>query len=163
MIVSIGSLTSSKLRKLIGYKMSVSQIKLVLPKTFTLAVFIFGLLTGPALAATEIKCKIKGVGERNYKLEGFFTKIVYERRNKGEWEEWCPTNEKQTFRMGNKEAFCQVAKFRHRNMLIWGDTVINFKNPGWKMRYRYAKIGQDYVDSQPNGREVGTCRFWQGK
>ena len=31
------------------------------------------------------------------------------------------------------------------------------------MRYRYAKIGQDYVDSQPNGREVGTCRFWQGK
>ena len=143
--------------------MSVSKIKAIILKPVILGAFILGLLSGPVMAATEIKCKIKGVGVRNYKLEGFFTKKVYERRNKGEWKEWCPTNKEQTFRMGNKEAFCQVAKFRHRNMLIWGDTVINFKTPGWKMRYRYAKIGQDYVDSQPNGRETGTCQFWQGK
>lgn len=140
-----------------------SKTKAIILKPIILGAFILGLLSGPVMAATEIKCKIKGVGVRNYKLEGFFTKKVYERRNKGEWKEWCPTNKEQTFRMGNKEAFCQVAKFRHRNMLIWGDTVINFKNPGWKMRYRYAKIGQDYVDSQPNGRETGTCQFWQGK
>ena len=143
--------------------MSVSKTKAIILKPIILGAFILGLLSGPVMAATEIKCKIKGVGVRNYKLEGFFTKKVYERRNKGEWKEWCPTNKEQTFRMGNKEAFCQVAKFRHRNMLIWGDTVINFKNPGWKMRYRYAKIGQDYVDSQPNGRETGTCQFWKGK
>ena len=110
--------------------MSVSKTKAVI-----LGAFILGLLSGPVMAATEIKCKIKGVGVRNYKLEGFF----------------------------NKKVFCQVAKFRHRNMLIWGDTVVNFKEPGWKMRYRYAKIGQDYVDSQPNGREIGTCRFWESK
>jgi len=143
--------------------MSVSKTKAVILKPIIFGAFILGLLSGPVMAATEIKCKIKGVGVRNYKLEGFFTKKVYERRNKGEWKEWCPTNKEQTFRMGNKEAFCQVAKFRHRNMLIWGDTVVNFKDPGWKMRYRYAKIGQDYVDSQPNGREIGTCKFWQGK
>lgn len=143
--------------------MSVSKTKAVILKPIIFGAFILGLLSGPVMAATEIKCKIKGVGVRNYKLEGFFTKKVYERRNKGEWKEWCPTNKEQTFRMGNKEAFCQVAKFRHRNMLIWGDTVVNFKEPGWKMRYRYAKIGQDYVDSQPNGREIGTCKFWQGK
>lgn len=143
--------------------MSVSKTKTVILKPIIFGAFILGLLSGPVMAATEIKCKIKGVGVRNYKLEGFFTKKVYERRNKGEWKEWCPTNKEQTFRMGNKEAFCQVAKFRHRNMLIWGDTVVNFKEPGWKMRYRYAKIGQDYVDSQPNGREIGTCKFWQGK
>ena len=143
--------------------MSVSKTKAVILKPIIFGAFILGLLSGPVMAATEIKCKLKGVGVRNYKLEGFFTKKVYERRNKGEWKEWCPTNKEQTFRMGNKEAFCQVAKFRHRNMLIWGDTVVNFKDPGWKMRYRYAKIGQDYVDSQPNGREIGTCKFWQGK
>jgi len=143
--------------------MSVLKTKAFILKPIILGAFILGLLSGPVMAATEIKCKIKGVGVRNYKLEGFFTKKVFERRNKGEWKEWCPTNKEQTFRMGNKEAFCQVAKFRHRNMLIWGDTVVNFKDPGWKMRYRYAKIGQDYVDSQPNGRETGTCQFWQGK
>ena len=143
--------------------MSVLKTKAFILKPIILAAFILGLLSGPVMAATEIKCKIKGVGVRNYKLEGFFTKKVFERRNKGEWKEWCPTNKEQTFRMGNKEAFCQVAKFRHRNMLIWGDTVVNFKDPGWKMRYRYAKIGQDYVDSQPNGRETGTCQFWPGK
>ncbi len=122
--------------------------------------FIFSALSLPVHAATVIKCKIKGVGERNYKLEGFFSKKVYERKNNGSWTEWCPTNDEQTFRMGNKEAFCQVAKYRHRNMLIWGDTVVNFAEPSWKMRYRYARLGQDYVDSQPNGREVGTCQEW---
>ena len=105
----------------------------------------------------------QGGGRAQLQAGRFFNKKVYERRNRGEWKEWCPTNDKQTFRMGNKEAFCQVAKFRHRNMLIWGDTVVNFDEPSWKMRYRFAKLGQDYVDSQPNGREVGTCKFWKGQ
>ena len=42
------------------------------------AICLGGLMCSTALAATEIKCKIKGVGERNYKLEGFFNKKVYE-------------------------------------------------------------------------------------
>lgn len=126
-----------------------------------LAVILISLSS--AHAATEIKCKIKGVGIRNYKLEGFFFQKVYERKNNQEWREWCPTNDEQTFKMGNKEAFCQVANFRHRGLMIWGDTVIDFRNPGWKMRYRYAKVGQTYADSQPDGREIGTCEFWKNE
>ena len=127
---------------------------------FIMCVAMLCISTTASLAATEIKCKIKGVGIRNFKLEGFFVQEVFVRKNKQDWKLWCPTNEDQTFRMGKKEAFCQVAKYPHRGMLIWGDTVINFKEPSWKMRYRYAKPGQEYVDSQPNGREVGTCQFW---
>lgn len=120
----------------------------------------FFTITSAALA-TEIKCKIKGVGIRNFKLEGFFIQKVYVRKNNKGWAEWCPTNDEQTFKMGKKEAFCQVARFKHRNMLIWGDTVVNFVEPSWKMRYRYAKPGQSYADSQPDGLERGTCDFWE--
>ena len=108
-------------------------------------------------AETIIECKIKGLGIRFFKLEGLFIKDVLVRKSKGDWTEWCPTNDEQTFRMGNKEAFCQVAKHRHRGMLIWGDTIVNFAKPNWQMRYRYAKPGQEYKDSQPNGRESATC------
>ena len=91
----------------------------------------------------------------------FYIQKVYVRKNNKAWAEWCPTNDEQTFKMGKKEAFCQVAAFKHRNMLIWGDTVVNFIEPSWKMRYRYAKPGQTYADSQPNGLERGTCEFWE--
>ena len=125
----------------------------------TLSLTVMGLTS--TAYATEIKCKIKGVGIRNFKLEGFFIQKVYVRKNNKAWAEWCPTNDEQTFKMGKKEAFCQVAAFKHRNMLIWGDTVVNFIEPSWKMRYRYAKPGQTYADSQPNGLERGTCEFWE--
>ena len=122
---------------------------------------LFLVLCGTSQAQTEtiIECKIKGLGIRFFKLEGFFIKEVFVRKSKGDWTDWCPTNDDQTFRMGDKEAFCQVAKHRHRGKLIWGDTIVNFIKPNWQMRYRYAKPGQEYKDSQPNGRESATCLF----
>ena len=128
-------------------------------RTLLLCLCLSSIVSTPALAATTIECKVKGVGIRYFKLEGFFTKKVLVRKSNQEWKEWCPTNEKQTFRMGDNEAFCQVAKHRHRGKLIWGDTIVNFDKPSWGMRYRFAKLGQAYVDSQPNGRESATCQF----
>jgi len=63
------------------------------------------IISTPTLAATTIECKVKGLGIRYFKLEGFFTKEVFVRKSNQEWKTWCPTNEKQTFRMGNNEAF----------------------------------------------------------
>lgn len=128
-------------------------------RTLLLCLCLSAIISTPTLAATTIECKVKGLGIRFFKLEGFFTKEVFVRKSNKEWEAWCPTNEEQTFRMGNKQAFCQVANYRHRGKLIWGDTIVDFKKPSWGMRYRYAKIGQKYKDSSPNGRESATCLF----
>ena len=50
------------------------------------------VVTPPALAAdTLIKCKIKGVGIRNFKLEdGIWSDKVWVRKNNTDWKEWCP-------------------------------------------------------------------------
>ena len=128
-------------------------------RTLLLCLCLSAMISTPTLAATTIECKVKGLGIRYFKIEGFFTKEVFVRKSNQDWKPWCRTNDKQTFRMGDNEAFCQVAKHRHRGKLIWGDTIVNFDKPSWGMRYRFAKIGQDYVDSQPNGRESATCQF----
>ena len=129
----------------------------------TLAVVISLLLlnnspvvTPPVLAAdTLIKCKIKGVGIRNFKLEdGIWSDKVWVRKNNTDWKEWCPETDKQNMKVGGDEMFCMVAGTKHRDMLIWGRTIINFEEPSWKMRYRFAKHGQAYVDSAPGGRRA---------
>jgi hypothetical protein len=43
-------------------------------------------------------------------------------------------------------------------MLAWGETVIDFAEPSWKRRYRHAKLGQSWKESQPGGRERATCK-----
>ena len=38
--------------------------------------------------------------------------------------------------------------------------VLSFQaQPSWKRRYRYAKLGQTWKESQPGGRERATCRL----
>ena len=83
------------------------------------------------------------------------------RKNNTGWKEWCPETDKQNMKVGGDEMFCMVAGTKHRDMLIWGRTIINFDEPSWKMRYRFAKLGQAYVDSAPGGREEATCKFWK--
>ena len=119
--------------------------------------------TPPALAGdTIIKCKIKGVGVRNFKLEdGIWSDKVWVRKNNTDWKEWCPETEKQNMKIGGDEMFCMVANVKHRDMMIWGRTILNFEDPSWKMRYRFAKPGQAYVDSAPGGREDATCKAWK--
>ena len=119
--------------------------------------------TPPAYAGdTVIKCKIKGVGVRNFKLEdGIWSDKVWVRKNNTDWTEWCPETDKQNLKVGGDEMFCMVAGTKHRDMLIWGRTILNFEDPSWKMRYRFAKPGQAYVDSAPGGREDATCRLWE--
>ena len=119
--------------------------------------------SSPALAwgDTLIKCKIKGVGVRNFKLEdGIWSDKVWERKNNTDWKEWCPETDKQNMKIGGDELICMVAGKKHRDMLIWGRTIINFEKPSWEMRYRFAKPGQAYVDSAPGGRETATCKIW---
>ena len=120
-------------------------------------------MAAPAYAGdTIIKCKIKGVGVRNFKLEdGIWSDKVWVRKNNTDWKEWCPETEKQNLKVGGDEMFCMVAGTKHRDMLIWGRTILNFEDPGWKMRYRFAKPGQAYVDSAPGGREDATCKLWE--
>ena len=111
---------------------------------------------------TLIKCKIKGVGIRNFKLEdGVWSDKVWVRKNNTDWKEWCPETDKQNMKIGGDELICMVAGKKHRNMLIWGRTIINFEKPNWEMRYRFAKPGQAYVDSAPGGREIATCKAWK--
>ena len=57
-------------------------------------------------------------------------------------------------KIGGDELICMVAGKKHRDMLIWGRTIINFEEPSWEMRYRFAKPGQAYVDSAPGGRRL---------
>lgn len=125
--------------------------------------FLF-ISTPPALAGDSlIKCKIKGLGIRNFKLEdGIWSDKVWVRKNNTDWKEWCPETPKQNMKVGGDEMFCMVAGTKHRNMLIWGRTIINFEKPSWEMRYRFAKPGQAYVDSAPGGRETASCKAWNG-
>ena len=43
---------------------------------------------------------------------------------------------------------------RLQNKLVWGETVIDFVKPSWKRRYRFAKLGQSWKQSQPGGRRL---------
>ena len=105
---------------------------------------ILSVSSSPVLAwgDTLIKCKIKGVGVRNFKLEdGIWSDKVWERKNNTDWKQWCPETDKQNMKIGGDELICMVAGKKHRDMLIWGRTIINFEKPSWEMRYRFAKPG----------------------
>ena len=59
--------------------------------------------SSPALAwgDTLIKCKIKGVGVRNFILEdGIWSDMVWERKNNTDWKQWCPETDKQNMKIG---------------------------------------------------------------
>ena len=69
--------------------------------------------------------------------------------------DWCPETDSQKLAFGRGTAICKFG-IRLGNKLAWGETVINFENPSWKRRYRFAKsVSQETI--QPGGRENATC------
>ena len=64
-------------------------------------------------------------------------------------------------KVGGDEMFCMVAGTKHRDMLIWGRTIINFDEPSWEMRYRFAKLGLPMLTQPRVGVREATCKFWK--
>ena len=124
----------------------------------TLYVIIFLTPTTPALADAEIICRVKSVGQRVFVLDsGIFSSNVLYKNKSGELVDWCPETDSQKLSFGRDTAICKFSGIRLGNKLAWGETVIDFKKPSWKRRYRFAKLGETWKQSQPGGRENATC------
>lgn len=121
--------------------------------------FLSFFLVTPSFADEEIICKVKGVGQRIFLLDsGIFSSKVLYKKPKGEFVDWCPETESQKPSFGRGTAICKLSGVRLQNKLVWGETVIDFVKPSWKRRYRFAKLGQSWKQSQPGGRETAFCK-----
>ena len=121
--------------------------------------FLSFFLVMPSFADEEIICKVKGVGQRIFLLDsGIFSSKVLVKKPKGEFADWCPETESQKPSFGRGTAICKLSGVRLQNKLVWGETVIDFVKPSWKRRYRFAKLGQSWKQSQPGGRETAFCK-----
>ena len=125
-----------------------------------MGIFIFSFLSiAPSLADEEIICKVKGVGQRIFLLDsGIFSSEVLYKKPNGDFAAWCPETESQKPSFGRGTAICKLSGVRLGNKLVWGETVIDFAKPSWKRRYRFAKLGQSWKQSQPGGRETAFCK-----
>ena len=113
----------------------------------------------PALADTEIICRVKSVGQRVFVLDsGIFSSNVLYKNKSGDLVDWCPETDSQKLAFGRDTAICKFSGIRLGNKLAWGETVIDFEKPSWKRRYRFAKLGQTWKQSQPGGRETAFCK-----
>ena len=113
----------------------------------------------PALADTEIICRVKSVGQRVFVLDsGIFSSNVLYKNKSGNLVDWCPETDSQKLSFGRGTAICKFSGIRLGNKLAWGETVIDFEKLSWKRRYRFAKLGETWKSSQPGGRERATCR-----
>ena len=121
--------------------------------------FIAFLLPGTSVMAdAEILCRVKSVGQRVFVLDkGIFSSNVLYKNKSGNFVDWCPETDSQKLAFGRGTAICKFSGIRLGNKLAWGETVINFENPSWKRRYRFAKLGESWKQSQPGGRENATC------
>ena len=129
-----------------------------LPKIFYFLFFI--IITIPALADTEIICRVKSVGQRVFVLDsGIFSSNVLYKNKSGDLVDWCPETDSQKLAFGRGTAICKFSGIRLGNKLAWGETVIDFDKPSWKRRYRFAKLGDTWKQSQPGGRENATCKY----
>ena len=127
-------------------------------RRFIVYFFVFLTPTIPALADAEIICRIKGVGQRVFVLDsGIFSSNVFYKTKSGDLKSWCPETDSQSLAFGRGTAICKFSGIRLRDKLAWGETVIDFDKPSWKKRYRFAKLGQTWKESQPGGRENATC------
>ena len=124
-----------------------------------LAPFLVILLPAmPAIADAEIICRVKSVGQRVFVLDsGIFSSNVLYKDKSGNLVDWCPETDSQNLAVGRGTAICKFSGIRLGNKLVWGETVIDFEQPSWKRRYRYAKLGSSWKESQPGGRENATC------
>ena len=112
----------------------------------------------PSLADTEIICRVKSVGQRVFVLDsGIFSSNVLYKNKSGNLVDWCPETASQKLSFGRDTAICKFSGIRLGNKLAWGETVIDFEKPSWKRRYRFAKLGGTWKQSQPGGRENATC------
>ena len=130
------------------------------PTKLVMGIFLFSLFsTAPSLADEEIVCQVKGVGQRIFLLDSgiFSSKVLYKKPN-GVFVDWCPETESQKPSFGRGTAICKLSGVRLQNKLVWGETVIDFVKPSWKRRYRFAKLGQSWKQSQPGGRETAFCK-----
>ena len=124
----------------------------------TLYVVVFLMPAFPALADTEIICRVKSVGQRVFVLDsGIFSSNVLYKNKSGKLVDWCPETDSQKLSFGRDTAICKFSGIRLGNKLAWGETVIDFEKPSWKRRYRFAKLGGTWKQSQPGGRENATC------
>jgi len=123
-----------------------------------LSFLVFLLPTIPALADAEIICRVKSVGQRVFVLDsGIFSSNVLYKNKSGDLVDWCPETDSQKLAFGRGTAICKFSGIRLGNKLAWGETVIDFEKPSWKRRYRFAKLGETWKQSQPGGRENATC------
>ena len=112
----------------------------------------------PAFADAEIICRVKSVGQRVFVLDsGIFSSNVLYKNKSGDLVDWCPETDSQKLSFGRDTAICKFSGIRLGNKLAWGETVIDFEKPSWKRRYRFAKLGETWKQSQPGGRENATC------
>ncbi len=119
---------------------------------------VFLMLAVPASADTEIICRVKSVGQRVFVLDsGIFSSNVLYKNKSGDLVDWCPETDSQKLSFGRDTAICKFSGIRLGNKLAWGETVIDFEKPSWKRRYRFAKLGGTWKQSQPGGRENATC------
>ena len=121
--------------------------------------FIAFFLPGTSVMAdVEILCRVKSVGQRVFVLDkGIFSSNVLYKNKSGNFVDWCPETDSQKLAFGRGTAICKFSGIRLGNKLAWGETVINFEKPSWKRRYRFAKLGDSWKQSQPGGRENATC------
>tara|TARA_Y100000991_G_scaffold186125_1_gene150571 strand:- start:346 stop:753 length:408 start_codon:yes stop_codon:yes gene_type:complete len=132
----------------------------VLIKKFRKILYFLVFLTPavPASADTEIICRVKSVGQRVFVLDsGIFSSNVLYKNKSGDLVDWCPETDSQKLSFGRDTAICKFSGIRLGNKLAWGETVIDFEKPSWKRRYRFAKLGGTWKQSQPGGRENATC------
>ena len=119
---------------------------------------VFLTLAMPAFADTEIICRVKSIGQRVFVLDsGIFSSNVLYKNKSGNLVDWCPETDSQKLSFGRGTAICKFSGIRLGNKLAWGETVIDFEKPSWKRRYRFAKLGGTWKQSQPGGRENATC------
>ena len=123
-------------------------------------VLLFSFQAQLSFADEEIICRVKGSGQKVFHLDsGFFSSSVFVQNSSGQVVDWCPETDSQNLSFGRDTAICKFSGIRLGSKLVWGETVINFAKPSWNRRYRYAKLGQTWKESQPGGRERATCRL----
>ena len=129
-------------------------------RVFFLGIVILSLFPAvSAFADAQIICRVKSVGQRVFMLDsGIFSSNVLYKNKSGDFVDWCPENDVQSLSFGRNMAICKFSGLRLGNRLAWGETVIDFAEPSWKRRYRHAKLGRSWKESQPGGRERATCK-----
>ena len=121
---------------------------------------VFSFQAQPSFAYEEIICRVKGSGQKVFRLDsGIFSSNVFVLNSSGQFVDWCPETDSQKLSFGRDTAICKFSGTRLGSKLAWGETVIDFAQPSWNRRYRYAKLGQTWKESQPGGRESATCRY----